>query len=119
MLVDVNENRLPEARVEVVNDDVFVPIARARLADGAVSEDQAVAVDPEHAANVGVPPAVETKQSVPAPPVAVSATTPLALVYSIPFAEVHAPLPPHPVIVKLDPPTIKASSVLRVEAAER
>lgn len=56
--------------VPVVKVLVLAPIVRARLVDGLVRESQAVAAEPEQEPKTGTPPSVETKQSVPAPPVA-------------------------------------------------
>ena len=77
----VREKRLfvpvPVAQLKAV---VLVPIERESAEAGAVSDDQAVADDPEQAPQVGVPPLDETRQSVPAPPVEVVLSWPLALV---------------------------------------
>ena len=67
--------KVPVVAVDVIVV-VFVPWAIERFPAGAVMDDQAVAVLPEQAANEGVPPATDTKQRVPAPPVAVCKISP-------------------------------------------
>lgn len=59
---------------------VWEPIANAKSAVGLVSADQMVEAVPEQEAKVGVPPSVETKHNVPAPPVAVTKSFPVTSV---------------------------------------
>jgi len=64
---------------------VFAAWARVRLALGADNADQDVEVEPAQELKTGTPPAVETRQSVPAPPVAVCNISPLLLPYNTPL----------------------------------
>ena len=71
--------------VPAVHVVVKLPIVMARLAVGDVRADHRVEAVPEQEPKTGVPPFVETRQRVPAPPVGVENRPPDAFVYTTPF----------------------------------
>jgi hypothetical protein len=103
LLSESRKRKREELAVEApqLNVVVWLPMLSARLVVGLVKADQIVEAEPAHEPKVGVPPSVDTKHKVPAPPVAVTKNFPVESVYTAPLFAFNA-------VEVIDPTTLNS-----------